>query len=133
MVVVGLAMINGVSGSIELLTASLVSQNSVCSFTPISSIVFLVFVLLYSPCISAISMIKNELGRTSALYVFVFQFLLAFFVSFLVYRTLLDFNMFFVGLAIVVLDIVLSFVLKLVHKKNKCRGNCNACGKICCR
>ena len=130
MVVVGLAMINGVSGSLELLAESLVLPTSACNFTWVTSIVFLVFVLVYSPCISAISMIKNELGTKTAIYVFVSQFVIAFIISWLVYRSLTNINFLFVLLAIIVLDICFSFVLKFIKKRKKCLGNCNACKRI---
>ncbi len=131
LVVVGLCMINGTAGSLELLAESLLSPASPCYFTPASSVVFLVFVLLYSPCISALGAIKNEFGRKFLLYVFFAQLALSFAVCFLVYRTLNApiFGIFVLIFA--VLAIFTSFVLKSVRKKNSCWGNCNACGKIC--
>ncbi len=131
LVVVGLCMINGTAGSLELLAESLLSPASPCYFTPASSVVFLVFVLLYSPCISALGAIKNEFGRKFSLYVFFAQLALSFAVCFLVYRTLNApiFGIFVLIFA--VLAIFTSFVLKSVRKKNSCWGNCNACGKIC--
>ncbi len=131
MVVVGLAMMNGVGGSIVALKESLLATTSVCSFTPVSSIVFLVFILLYSPCISAISAIKNEFGRKTALYVFVVQFLISFVICFTVYRLLINVNFIYVLLSIIVVDIIIGFMLKLMKKKKlRCLGNCNACRKI---
>ncbi len=131
LVVVGLCMINGTAGSLELLAESLLSPASPCYFTPASSVVFLVFVLLYSPCISALGAIKNEFGRKFLLYVFFAQLALSFAVCFLVYRTLNApiFGIFVLIFA--VLAIFTSFVLKSVRKKNSCWGNCSACGKIC--
>ena len=130
MVIVGLAMINGVTGSIELISSSLLSTSSVCYFTPISSIVFLCFILLYSPCLSAIAMIKNEFGRKTAAYVFVFQFVFAYLISFIVFKVLNNYRYIYILLFFIVLDILLSLVLKLNHKNNKCKGNCNACRKV---
>lgn len=128
MIVVGLAMINGVSG-ITALNLSLINPSSICNFSPVTAIVFLVFVLIYSPCLSAILTIKNELGRKSALYVFVSQFLLAYLISFLVYKMMVDVRFIFAILLFVFLDILLFCVLRLKGKK-KCWGNCNACRKI---
>lgn len=130
MVVVGLAMINGVSGSLELLSTSLILPTSVCYFTPISSIIFLVFILLYSPCMSALSMIKNELGTKTALYVFFSQFAIAFLICWLLYHSLTSINFLIFMLVFIVLDILFSFMLKFRHKKKHCLGNCDACKRI---
>lgn len=129
MVVVGLAMMNGVSGDLILLSNSLVNVNSLCCFSSVSSVVFLVFVLLYSPCISALFAIKNEVGKKTAIYVFLAQFLIAYFVSFLVYKLLLNFNFLFVVLLFLFLDIFIILMLRS-KKKKTCWGNCNECRRI---
>ncbi len=129
MIVVVLSMLNGVSGSTFLLTESLKLSSSMCMFSPVTSIVFLVFILIYSPCVSALVSIKNELGLKSALYVFVMQFLLAFVVAFIVYKTLTYPTILIWALVILVVDILAYVVIKL-KKKKTCRGNCCACRKI---
>ncbi|WP_102338435.1 ferrous iron transport protein B [Collinsella provencensis] len=53
-------------------------------FTPLSAYVFLVFTLLYPPCVAAIGAVKNELGPRWALAVFVLQCLVAWVVAFAV-------------------------------------------------
>jgi hypothetical protein len=122
-------MINGVSGDLSLLTNSLIDSSSICCFSKTSAIVFLVFILLYSPCISAIFTIKNELGKKTAVYVFVSQFLISYVISFFVYRLLLSFNFVFVILLFLILDIFILVMLRF--KKNKsCWGNCNECRRI---
>ena len=129
MVVVGLAMMNGVSGDLSLLSSSLLDSSSLCCFSKTSAIVFLIFILLYSPCISAIFTVKNELGKKTAFYVFISQFLIAYVVSFLVYRMLLSFDFIFILLLFLFLDIFIILMLRL--KKNKtCWGNCNECRRI---
>ena len=35
-------------------------------FTPFTAVVFLVFVLLYTPCVAAIATVKREMGSTRA-------------------------------------------------------------------
>lgn len=131
LVVVGLAMMNGVTGSLGALSQSLVLPGSVCSFTPASSIVFLVFILLYSPCISALTAIKSEFGRKTAVYVFVAQFIISYIASGIAYLIFKKWTFVFVLLAIIVVDILAKLVLKLLKKKKTiCRGNCNACRKV---
>lgn len=55
-------------------------------FTSHSSISFLVFVLLYTPCISVLSTVKHEYGIKFTLILTVYQLLLAYSVSFLVFN-----------------------------------------------
>ena len=57
-------------------------------FTPVSSISFLVFVLLYTPCISVLSTIKHEYGTKLMLTSVIYQLALAYSVSFLVFNIL---------------------------------------------
>ncbi|MEG6570073.1 ferrous iron transport protein B [Thermoanaerobacterium thermosaccharolyticum] len=55
-------------------------------FTPISAISFLVFVLLYTPCISLIATMKKEYGGKMAMFSVTYQLILAWLVSFIVYN-----------------------------------------------
>lgn len=129
MIVVGLSVINGVGGSLSMLSSSLVSSSSICHFSWQSSIVFLVFVLVYSPCISALLTIKNEFGFKTFLYVFVTQLLIAYVCS-LITNLILKYPIIILMiLLLVVLAITLLIVLKL-SKKKKCTGDCYACRKI---
>lgn len=54
-------------------------------FTPFTAIVFLVFTLLYTPCVAAISAVKRELGGKWALSVVFVQCLVAWIVAFVVH------------------------------------------------
>ncbi len=53
-------------------------------FTPLTAYVFLVFTLLYPPCVAAIGAVKNELGARWALAVFALQCTVAWIAAFLV-------------------------------------------------
>lgn len=55
-------------------------------FTPLTSYVFLVFVLLYPPCISALGTMKKEYGNKMALFSLCYQIALAWIVSFIIFR-----------------------------------------------
>ena len=66
------------TGSLEAVLAS--------HFTLISAYAFLVFVLLYTPCISAIGAFKKEFGCKMATFLVVYQFAVAWIVSFLVFN-----------------------------------------------
>ncbi|WP_229056327.1 ferrous iron transport protein B [Collinsella sp. D33t1_170424_A12] len=54
-------------------------------FTPLTAYVFLVFTLLYPPCVAAIGAVKNELGAKWALAVFVLQIGVAWIAAWLVH------------------------------------------------
>jgi ferrous iron transport protein B len=53
--------------------------------TPLSAATILAFSLLYTPCVAAIASIKRELGQRWAIYVVIWQCLVAWIVAFLVH------------------------------------------------
>lgn len=54
-------------------------------FTKLTAFVFLVFSLLYTPCVAAIATVRRELGKRWAFFVIFFQCFIAWFVAFIVY------------------------------------------------
>ena len=54
-------------------------------FTPLTAFVFLVFSLLYTPCVAAIATVKRELGRRYAVIVILLQCSIAWVVALIVY------------------------------------------------
>ncbi len=55
-------------------------------FTPFTAIVFLVFTLLYTPCVAAIAAVKREMGsRKAAVIVVIMQCVIAWIIAFLVH------------------------------------------------
>ena len=55
-------------------------------FTPLTAYVFLIFVLLYPPCISALGTMKKEYGTKMMLFSITFQTCIAWIVAFIVYN-----------------------------------------------
>lgn len=55
-------------------------------FSPLSAYSFLVFVLLYTPCISLIATMKKEYGSKMAIFSVLYQLVLAWVASFIVYN-----------------------------------------------
>lgn len=55
-------------------------------FTPVTAYAFLVFILLYPPCISALGTMKKEYGNKMTIFSILYQISLAWIVSFIVYR-----------------------------------------------
>lgn len=68
-----------------LYTGDLVVQIA-ANFTIVSGISFLVFTLLYTPCVSVIAVMKKEFGRKFAIFSVVYQFLVAWLVAFIFYN-----------------------------------------------
>ena len=66
-------------GQIELLPTLL---------TPLSAYSFLVFSLLYTPCVAAIATVKKELGTRYALFIVLLQCFIAWLVAFVIYNFL---------------------------------------------
>jgi ferrous iron transport protein B len=54
-------------------------------FTPFSAVIFLVFSLLYTPCVAAIAAVKRELGRKNAVMLVILQCVIAWVVCFLIH------------------------------------------------
>jgi ferrous iron transport protein B len=58
-------------------------------FSPLTAVVFLVFTLLYTPCVAAITSVKRELGGKWAVAVVILQCLIAWLVAFIVHLIML--------------------------------------------
>lgn len=135
MVVSSLAIVNKVP--VDGLALSLATSSSAVWFSPISAISFLVFVLLYTPCVSACIMMKKENGRKAMWLSIGLQIGIAYLASFLVYNILSSIVKrqygFLAGLLILV-ALVGFAVIKYLKKKNiksvsACNGSCEACLK----
>lgn len=135
MVVSSLAIVNKVP--VDGLALSLASSSSAVWFSPISAISFLVFVLLYTPCVSACIMMKKENGRKAMWLSIGLQIGIAYLASFLVYNILSSIVKrqygFLAGLLILV-ALAGFAVIKYLKKKNiksvsACNGSCQACLK----
>ena len=61
------------------------AQEIVIAFSPIVAISFLVFCLLYTPCVAAIAAARRELGWKWAIFIVLFQCAIAWIASFLVF------------------------------------------------
>ncbi|MCR1974528.1 ferrous iron transport protein B [Clostridium sporogenes] len=55
-------------------------------FSPLSAYSFLVFVLLYTPCVSVVATMRKEYGSKMALFSVTYQIILAWIISFLIYN-----------------------------------------------
>ena len=89
-----ISLIMGITSKETILsTLSVFSQMNILAFvsqifTIYSAISFIVFVVLYTPCIASISVIKKEFGIKSAINVIIIQNLIAYIISFIVFNFL---------------------------------------------
>ncbi len=131
-VVSSIAIFNGVEqGGVG---ASLLNPASPVFFTPASAISFLVFCLLYCPCISSCVVLKKEVGRKWMWISIGMQLVVAYIASFVVYTLILLFTStpLWIGVtAACVSLIILSFVVVLFSKKKNCSKNCSKCSLSC--
>ena len=61
-------------------------------FSKVTAFVFLIFSLLYTPCVATIAMVKRELGTKYAALVILTQCSIAWFVAFIIYQILKCFS-----------------------------------------
>jgi ferrous iron transport protein B len=81
-IIPGIHLVDIDNGS-EDTALSLILRNK---FNPLSAVSFLVFVLLYVPCVATLGAIKHEFGSTWAITSALYQTFVAWFVAFLVYQ-----------------------------------------------
>lgn len=132
MVVSSLAIMNKVS--VDSLAMSLSSSSSAVWFSPLSAISFLIFVLLYTPCVSACIMMKKENGRKTMWLSIVLQIVVAYVSSFFVYNILsciLNKQYGFLAGLLILFALVVFAVIKYLKKNMVCTAKCNGLCKVC--
>lgn len=117
-----LAMFNGVGGG--ELGASLLIPTSVVYFSsPASALSFLVFTLLYFPCLASFVVLCKEVGRKWAFIGSIVQFVIAYILSFAVYHL---YGASWVVAIIVIFMLAILLLVKKLKKKPSCKG-CGGC------
>lgn len=120
---------------VSTLTVLLGNQANLSTlFSTLTAFIFLVFTLLYTPCIAAIATVKKELGSKWAILIVFLQCTIAWLVSFLLYRSILLISSSGLNIQSVVIlfGIILmcSYIfLKLMNKKDP---NCFSCSSVNC-
>ena len=138
-VVSSIAMFNGIdSSATRLISESLLISTSAVYFASHASVLsFLVFSLLYVPCISSISMLIQEVGKKWTIIGVLIELVTAYIISFLVFNIAFTIELFgwsavFVLVAIIFIFLSFIFIYKFVKHK-KCTGLCQNCKKRCGR
>ena len=138
-IVSSIAMFNGVNVSGDSLKSqtmrSILDPLAVVSFTPASALSFMIFCLLYSPCLATISVFKKEIGTKWTVISIVVQFIIAYLISFFVFNLYKLIELIGVGngiavlIAIVAISISVIALIGRLKKKRKCNGCCGNCEK----
>lgn len=87
--ITGISAKEAVISTLSILTATsikLLPEVLKTIFTPSSTISFLIFTLLYTPCIASLSIIKKETNTKTAIQVALNQLIIAYLTSFIVYK-----------------------------------------------
>lgn len=139
----GIVAKEAIVSSFEILSPNGISETLMQNFTPVSALSFLIFVLLYTPCISAISSIKKETGSLGlAIFSAFFQFFIAYVSSLLFYQTAgfilnhkLNPSLIVSLLCSALIIFSIYTIIKNLHMQlnGKCGGSCNGCEKKCSR
>ncbi len=135
-VVSSIAMFNGIdSSAIKLISSSILLPTSVVYFASKASVLsFLVFCLLYTPCLASISMMLQEIGKKWTIIGILIQLFVAYIVSFIVYNLALGAEIFGILpiiltlLSIILMIVAVCFVFRFVKYK-KCARCKNLCDK----
>lgn len=82
----GLLAKETIISSMQVIFAGDLSMTLGAYFSPLSAYSFLTFVLLYTPCVSVIGVMKKEFGIKMTLFSIFYQLVLAWVISFIVYN-----------------------------------------------
>lgn len=126
-IIVGsIGMINGVDAS--GIAQSLVDTSSNIYFEAGSALSFMAFALLYTPCLSSISVMVKQLGGKQTAKSLVLEFVVAYLTALCVYLSskIFDFNIIAIG-AMFVLIIFIVLLSSKNAKCVKCKGLCADC------
>lgn len=135
LIVSTMLIFNGVSTS-QGLIKSLGSSLSPIHFNFASGLGFLIFVLLYAPCVSTVAVMTKEVGIKYTALGLISQFLPAYFFASLIYQALtgniLAFLVWMLG--IIIIALALGIVFKIMRKKsNRFPSKCRGCNNLNCK
>ncbi len=137
-VVSSIAMFNGIdSSATKLLSASILLPTSVVYFATKASVIsFLVYCLLYTPCMASISMLLQEVGKKWTFISVAIQLVTAYVVAFVVYQICFACEIFgFWSVFAIILTFLCVFIaflsVFLKIKRKKLCPHCDICKKNC--
>lgn len=127
--IVSIFSISNAVATIPELIVSLAVSTSVINFTTASALSFLVFTLLYSPCMSTIAVIKKDYGSFAMWFCLISSFTIAYMLSFIVYSTM-TYGIIHASISLIIIALIMVSIIYLIKKiKTKkclfCTKNCN--------
>ncbi|MGN1212815.1 MAG: ferrous iron transport protein B [Christensenellales bacterium] len=132
-----ISLVNGCNSQSTLqdISSSLLLSSSVFSLTLPSSLSFLVFSLLYLPCISTVSVFAKEIGAKWTVISCLMQFAISYALAFVVYKVAIYFCFKGVlsGTLSIVVFVIFALVCIFVSKTIKRKKMCKYCSNNCLR
>ena len=135
-IVSSIALFNGVDGGQSAIASSLHNPSNPVYFASSASVLsYLVFCLLYFPCLASVGVLSKEIGKKWTFIGVIIELLVAYFLAMMVYNFSLLIEIFgwwrvaisAIGVLIILLSI--CFVIRFVKRKKKCRGCQKPCTK----
>lgn len=136
-IVSSIAIFNGIdvnAGSMtEQVQSSFLNPNSAVYFTPASALSYMVFCLIYMPCIATMSVLNKEIGTKWTVISIIIELVIAYLLSLVVYNLYNFINIFGLGyfaillFGLIIIGVSVTFIIKHLKSKDKCK----ACGYKC--
>lgn len=137
-VVSSIAMFNGIDASAsKLIGQSLLLTSSLVYFSSKASVIsFLVYCLLYTPCMASISMLLQEIGGRWTVLSIIIQLVVAYVVALFVYNIAFAIEIFgpvkpiIMLLTLLIFVFAVCFIVKKIKRGQTC-AHCENCDKSC--
>ncbi len=135
-IVSSIALFSGAQGGQNEMISALYNSASAVYFASGASVLsYLVFCLLYFPCLSSVSVLSKEIGKKWTFFGVVIEFFVAYFLAMIVYNIALMIELglwwkvllFVAGVVIILLSIY--YIVKVVGNKKNCKDCSNHCTK----
>ena len=136
-IVSSIAIFNGIdvnAGSMtEQVQSSILNPNSAVYFTPASALSYMVFCLIYMPCIATMSVLNKEIGTKWTVISIIIELVIAYLLSLVVYNLYNFINIFGLGyfaillIGLIIIGVSVTFIIKHLKSKDKCK----VCGYKC--
>ena len=136
-IVSSIAIFNGIdvnAGSMtEQVQSSILNPSSAVYFTPASALSYMVFCLIYMPCIATMSVLNKEIGTKWTVISIIIELVIAYLLSLVVYNLYNFINIFGFGyfaillIGLIIIGVSVTFIIKHLKSKDKCK----VCGYKC--
>ena len=137
-IVSSIMLFNNVNGGADEFALSIKDANNPVFFASSASVIsYLVFCLLYFPCLASMGVLSKEIGKKWMIFGAITQFVIAYFVAMFFYNLVKIFNLlgtgYFLLLVFAVLSILISIIVivKKIKRNKVCIKNCENCSKHC--